>query len=959
MSNKKKSGTRNAGAAGTSGGIRAINAAVMGIVALNAAHAGESAEERDIRAEEGTTVADASEHDAKAMPAEADAAEVAAAEGEAGAQAAKAKPEQEEEEVAAAEGDGEEEPPEGAILLAALDEGEAAGAAGDDVHDTSVQEETAAGAGEASAEAGMAGIADSSGGLLAAAGVGMAGISASSSSAWAAFGLLGSSAGLAISNEGSHQEDEREDDRAPLASRPVEVAPPDDNPVPAPVLHGRVVDGNVAGATVFYDTNGNWVRDPGELFSITAADGTYSLSGAALHSAGNVVAQAGGIDVLTGQKVGLMAAAGGYAAVNPLTMLLATAPHLQEDALLARLGLEGLDLHHFDPVGLMTAGGDAGQTALALQSFVVAQQVFTIIQAGAELKAAVDGEDGSLDVGKSEITVVARALADGIAAGAGTPQAVLHDAARAAIAAAVGAAPSAEAAALAHRLNDALDRILPAIADASDGLVQALQTGNAGMTAHAVAVVAIAQTALLHAVRDGDTVLLAAMSDGEALQKIADAYADAIGYGNPQTGVQAPIPQVLTVSQAMEAPEGTTFLIADTATSLHEKLTTQDHGPALLGMAVAIVVIDAPSAAEAAALSKLPAAKFTLPVIMTGGAADVDYADLHDMHAAGLRFEEADVVTAHFQEHALSDLAADMPALRATAVDYLDAAGDWAQVTEAQAMSLVENGLTFVAGDEVTMQAAGTYLQTSFEDLQDLGVDIVSTGTVAVVDLGDVGGLEAAAMPGFDPAADVGLRVQAAQLDALLDHGAHLADTGIDTVILTEASDSLSSRSGAELVAALQDAGIDKLHAGAGTVVSFDDLQLRQLLDHHAFTADDGAELTLHAARAPDAQQEMLEVTLAQLIEAGIDQVQAGGGLTVELGVEVNSDNVNTELLALLDQLPDDAQLFSADDEVKLTLRQVSADAVDEEVLVELKLIGIDAIEGSDTTGEIHLRQLT
>ncbi|MBF0204665.1 MAG: hypothetical protein HQK67_10215 [Desulfamplus sp.] len=84
-----------------------------------------------------------------------------------------------------------------------------------------------------------------------------------------------------------------------------------------PVLIGKVIDGYVAGATVFADANGDGIWNEGEAKATTDADGEFVLEG----GTGTIIAT-GGIDIATNKPfVGTMTAPAGSTVVNPLTTL--------------------------------------------------------------------------------------------------------------------------------------------------------------------------------------------------------------------------------------------------------------------------------------------------------------------------------------------------------------------------------------------------------------------------------------------------------------------------------------------------------------------------------------------------------------------------------------------------------------------------------------------------------------
>ena len=142
---------------------------------------------------------------------------------------------------------------------------------------------------------------------------------------------------------------------------------------PALAFQGRVVDGYVVGATVFYDENNNGILDDSEsnYVGVTDADGNFQLpdfSGAA--QGGSVVVLPGGVDTNTGHKIGAMQvnvpkdadgnpilsdpdSPDAQAAISsPLTLILAQNSDIVEADLIAQLGMTGVEekgLAFYDP----------------------------------------------------------------------------------------------------------------------------------------------------------------------------------------------------------------------------------------------------------------------------------------------------------------------------------------------------------------------------------------------------------------------------------------------------------------------------------------------------------------------------------------------------------------------------------------------------------------------------------
>ena len=161
---------------------------------------------------------------------------------------------------------------------------------------------------------------------------------------------------------------------------------------------GLVIDGYIAGATVFADTDGDGILDQGEAFTTTAADGSFTLVG----GSGSLV-MFGGTDISTGLAfTGTMSAPEGSEVVTPLTTLVnQLAAFLSEDPtgptaedvaaaeaqVLAAFGLNAeLDLSNYDPVRAAIEGDlDA---LLVLSASIQVQSTITQIAAETENEQA-------------------------------------------------------------------------------------------------------------------------------------------------------------------------------------------------------------------------------------------------------------------------------------------------------------------------------------------------------------------------------------------------------------------------------------------------------------------------------------------------------------------------------------------------------------------------------------------
>ena len=158
---------------------------------------------------------------------------------------------------------------------------------------------------------------------------------------------------------------------------------------------GKLVDGYIAGATVFADANDNGVLDTGEAFTTTAADGSFTLVG----GSGSLVS-IGGTDVSTGvQFQGSLKAPAGSTVITPLTTLIVeiiaaaasqpvpvvvtAAEASSQIANAFGFGNAGIDLTTFDPVPT-AVDGDATATAVLSAAIQVQSTVAQIAAVGGD-----------------------------------------------------------------------------------------------------------------------------------------------------------------------------------------------------------------------------------------------------------------------------------------------------------------------------------------------------------------------------------------------------------------------------------------------------------------------------------------------------------------------------------------------------------------------------------------------
>ena len=222
-------------------------------------------------------------------------------------------------------------------------------------------------------------------------------------------------------------------------------------------VSGRVIEGYIAGATVFADSNRDGLLDPGEISATTAFDGSFTLIGA---DPNDPLVMFGGTDISTGIEFhGKMRAPGGSTVVTPLTTLVAVLVaaganvEAAENAVAAAFGLDlSIDLQTFDPVPA-AAAGDADATQV-LAAAIQVQNTVTQVSAAvggstadvfAAIAAAANG--GTVDLTEAGIleAIVTAVAPDGADEGAIAAVSQVVASANDAVAEAVLAGTSGEA----------------------------------------------------------------------------------------------------------------------------------------------------------------------------------------------------------------------------------------------------------------------------------------------------------------------------------------------------------------------------------------------------------------------------------------------------------------------------------------------------------------------------------
>jgi hypothetical protein len=707
---------------------------------------------------------------------------------------------------------------------------------------------------------------------------------------------------------------------APTASpTPAPTASP--TPAPAVVTAGKVVDGNVEGAKVFYDANNNGVFDSGEASGVTLADGTYTLSPYTATANGKIVVEAGGIDSFTGQKVGMMFTGAGMSGVNPLAMLLAASPGVSQADMLASLGLTGLDLNHYDPMADML---DPSKAAAAQKAFTVSQQVFAAVQAA----AAFSAKNGGGAVNMADIAKVAKAVADTVASGGS-----LQDAVGAAVNAALGDNPSADALASAASLKAAINTINAGIETAYANLAAALQSGDPDAIANAVAAAAMSQNALLSAA-NGDAGALDALSDSTKLAALADLYkmsADTSTFTVDFDKVEKLSAKGLhfhkdanvTLNQMSTAHLAGVLALTNLSEFGIDHLDsnestvnlTDDDAATLISAGIDFVAGDFVemtaqhtelhnSFKELQALGvdsvKLGAGVHGLHIALGNGA---------DLSAAAPVFAADANVTLDINADQLDDVLAHASQLGNSHIDHIDVQSTaLLEISEQNAADLIGAGISFAADDNISLTVAGTHISSSFHELDALGVDsIKAAGGVSGLHIGlGAGALAAGAAPVFADSLDVTLDVGASQLASVLAHTDVLHNSHIDHIDVTGAGMANISVDDAQ---ALLDAGVsfaanDHVTLTVeGTSIGFTHDQLSHLgvdaILHNGVLTALGAEDPMHATTLQGAGHDLQAFSFAadpQSDSASSEDVSVhADNLAADDGTVASEASLNTE----------------------------------------------------------------
>jgi uncharacterized delta-60 repeat protein len=382
-----------------------------------------------------------------------------------------------------------------------------------------------------------------------------------------------------------------------------------------PGTSGSGVDGYIAFALVFRDTNNNGVwdreaftdsnnngrRDAGEAFVDADNDGVWDAERFTTTDANGDFANLGGFgrivlaplvagngDILTRDiSTGAVftkqfSAPDGSTVVSPLTTLVEAiagsnaspaAVAAAEAQVKAVLGIDdGVDLRTFDPLAAATAAGaDAAAQALAVEVQKVAVQVANILNVVSTAATAAEAYDSAADAAQ----VAAAALATQIVAAAGSGEA-LNLGNTSVVASVVGtvAAASTDAAAAA-KLTSQAESVSSALATVNEAVGAVDATANVGAAlAQVVATQIVAQvdlsTAVSTAITEGG-VVVADNYSGAALAEKVDSAAARVEVIVPVT-----TPQLLGAPDRPTVDDGTRITAGELADGIN---VTVSYGP--------------------------------------------------------------------------------------------------------------------------------------------------------------------------------------------------------------------------------------------------------------------------------------------------------------------------------------------------------------------------------------------
>jgi hypothetical protein len=330
-----------------------------------------------------------------------------------------------------------------------------------------------------------------------------------------------------------------------------------------------------------------------------------------------------------------------------------------------------------------------------------------------------------------------------------------------------------------------------------------------------------------------------------------------------------------------------------------------------------------------------------------------------NLTSATPKFADTSDVTLKISGSQLASVLAHTDVLHHAHIDHIDVDGiGMASISADDAHALLDAGISFAANDSVTLTVTGTSIGFTHDQLSHLGVDaVIHNGVYTPLATDD--STHVTTLQSVDHDSQVFSLASVSELD-----GGSNGETGgqADNLASDEGTVASDSSLNTEQVGVSADSEqpVEGTADTAVAAVSMSDLQMAAMLvDGQAVAQDGAADVTIHAASVDDSGVANLAVSLADLAEAGVDHVEAEGNtheIIVDLGIELTDDSsANDELHQLLTQFTNGEPVFVAEDHVQVNLGEhFDVNIVDESVLAELKLLGIDDVLGEDMDHDGH-----
>ena len=434
---------------------------------------------------------------------------------------------------------------------------------------------------------------------------------------------------------------------------------------------------------MFYDADGDFILDPGEVSTVTDDNGRYNLTGFTRTEQGQIVVLPGGVDTETGNRVGLLASPdGGQSSgiITPITLLLALNPDLSQEQLKQSLGIpQNVDLKTFDPVAAMDTG-DAAAAKAGEAVFAAQQQIFTVIQT---LSTAASGSSGTGDT--RSLTEAVSAVGAAISSGATGVNQIATQATSTVV------TDSAKAEALAGAINATNNAIGAAYQPTSGiSLSEARRAVSSTTASEEEKAAAVARLAEAKATASVSQTTLQTVTNQVATSTNANAVADQFK-AQLQTTLNTKTESFTKVVQAQVAGN------AGVVDGLPAYLVSQVRNAS---STEAKVVLDLASAVSTLSLNDIVALNIKSVVLQGGGSAvEISLGSTTAASSVGAgAFADSYQVTLSVSASEFAQVVQNAARLQAAGVDSIKAVGGTLSVSVADAKSLIASGLKFAEG---------------------------------------------------------------------------------------------------------------------------------------------------------------------------------------------------------------------------------------------------------------------